>query len=268
MFFILKKKEIIIAILTTFIFFCIFSFFLYDTRLFAKEEILSYPDENMQHSNFVTDDVENRIHSIYEQEEKIAYLTFDDGPTQKVTPKVLDILDELDIKANFFLVGKHVEELPELVKREFESGHFLANHGYSHNNNKLYTSKTAFLNEIIKTDLAISNAIGQNYKSHLFRFPNGSMSKNHHSDKMNAIKYLKEIDYTYIDWNCLNNDSMKKYSNSELINNLKTSCQNKNTLVILMHDTGDVNKTYDVLADSIQFLKQQGYEFHTFHDFF
>ena len=84
--------------------------------------------------------------------------------------------------------------------------------------------------------------------------------------KKKAIKYLNEIDYTYIDWNSLNNDSMKKYSNAELLANLKKSSANKGTLVILMHDTGDVNKTYDILEDSINFLKSEGYEFKTFYD--
>ena len=92
------------------------------------------------------------------------------------------------------------------------------------------------------------------------------MSKIHYSDKQIAIKYLEEIDYTYIDWNALNNDSMKKYSNSELVTNLKKSIQNKGTLVILMHDTGDVNKTYDILQESINLIKSEGYEFKTFYE--
>lgn len=93
------------------------------------------------------------------------------------------------------------------------------------------------------------------------------MSKNNYTAKMHAINYLKDIDYTYIDWNALNNDSIKKYSKTALLNNLKKTSANKGTLVILMHDTGDVNKTYDVLEDSINYLKSQGYEFRTFYDF-
>ena len=77
---------------------------------------------------------------------------------------------------------------------------------------------------------------------------------------------LKEIDYTYVDWNALNNDSIKKYSKEQLLSNLKKSSKDKGTLVILMHDTGDVNNTYDVLEDSINYIKSQGYEFRTFYD--
>ena len=67
-------------------------------------------------------------------------------------------------------------------------------------------------------------------------------------------------------WNALNNDSIKKYSKEQLLSNLKKSSKDKGTLVILMHDTGDVNNTYDVLEDSINYIKSQGYEFRTFYD--
>lgn len=93
------------------------------------------------------------------------------------------------------------------------------------------------------------------------------MSKNHHQDKLKSIGYLKDFDYTYIDWNCLNQDSVQKCSKYQLLENLKKSSKGKNNLVILMHDTGDVNLTYDILEDSILYLKSQGYKFRTFYDF-
>ena len=72
------------------------------------------------------------------------------------------------------------------------------------------------------------------------------------------------MNYTYIDWNCLNNDSMKKYSNTQLLNNLKKSCKNKDTLVILMHDTKDVSNSSEALKESIEYLKSEGYTFENF----
>ena len=84
--------------------------------------------------------------------------------------------------------------------------------------------------------------------------------------KKEAVKLLKDINYTYIDWNCLNNDSVKKYNNSQLLNNLKKTCKGKNTLVILMHDTKDVSNSSNVLKESIQFLKSEGYIFKNFYD--
>lgn len=97
------------------------------------------------------------------------------------------------------------------------------------------------------------------------RFPGGS-SRKHHLSKDDCIEYLNEINYTYVDWNVLNNDGVKKYSDVQLLKNLKKSSQGKNTLVVLMHDAAFVNKTYNVLEDSILYLKEQGYTFKTFAD--
>ena len=74
------------------------------------------------------------------------------------------------------------------------------------------------------------------------------------------------MNYTYVDWNCLNNDSVKKYKSAQLLNNLKKSSKNKGTLIVLMHDTADVSNSSLVLKDSISYLKKQGYEFRNFYD--
>lgn len=208
-----------------------------------------------------------KITNLTKGTEKIAYLTFDDGPNIAVTPKVLDILKNEDIKATFFVIGKNVEKYPEIVKRAYEEGHYIANHGYDHNNNNLYKSSESFIEEVNKTDLAIGNAIGiENYCAKIFRFPNGYMSPQNKKKKIEAVSILERMKYTYIDWNCLNNDSVRKYSNKQLLDNLKKSAKNKNTLVILMHDTKDVNDSSEVLVDSINYLREQGYEFGNIYD--
>lgn len=212
--------------------------------------------------------LQDKLNNIYSSNEKIAYLTFDDGPTKIATREILDILKENNVKASFFVIGYRVKEFPDLVKREYEEGHFIANHGYSHQNSKLYKDKNSFINEILSTDEAISEAIGINdYHSYIFRFPNGSKSNSYSVAKNNSKEYLKEINYSYVDWNALNNDSIKKYSSSQLLNNLKQSCKDKKSLVILMHDTCDVNKSYIALDSSIKYLKEEGYIFRTFKDF-
>lgn len=220
------------------------------------------------HNSVFNEEFISKITNLTKGEEKIAYLTFDDGPTTSVTPKVLDILKEQNVKATFFVIGKSVEAHPEIVKRAYEEGHYIANHGYSHNNSKLYKSLDSFKNEIEKTDSAIGKALGKDdYCSHIFRFPNGFMSSNYKSKKKEAAKLLSQMNYAYIDWNCLNNDSIKKYSSSQLLSNLKKSCKNKNTLVVLMHDTKDVSNSSLALEDSISYLKSQGYTFRNFYSF-
>lgn len=156
----------------------------------------------------VSDEFIEKIKNLTSGSEKVAYLTFDDGPTTSVTPKILDILKEENIKASFFVIGKYVDSHPEIVKRAYEEGHYIANHGYSHNNSILYKSSESFISEVKKTDLAIGKAIGvEDYCSHLFRFPNGFMAPLYKSQKEKAVLLLLEMNYTYIDWNCLNKDS-------------------------------------------------------------
>lgn len=242
------------------IFFIIFSMYFYYHNPFSMAVELSI-------NNGLDDNAKEKIMSLTKGTEKIAYLTFDDGPTLRATPRVLDILKEENVKASFFVIGKYVDKHPELVKRAYDDGHYIANHGYDHSNKKLYESNASFINEVKKTDIEIGKAIGiDNYCSHIFRFPNGYMSPNNKSQKKVSAKLLQEMDYVYVDWNCLNNDSVKRYSNYQLLNNLKKSAKNKGTLVVLMHDTSDVNDTPSILKDSIDYLKSEGYVFKNFYD--
>lgn len=258
--FIISKKKIWITCFIILIIAMIcFSYFIIKTpKTFAVE---------LSNNSVISDEFKDKISNLTNGEEKIAYLTFDDGPTVSATPKILDILKEEDVKATFFVIGKYVEEHPEIVKHAYEEGHYIANHGYDHNNTTLYRSEESFINEIKKTDIAIGKAIGiEDYCSYIFRFPNGYMSSQNKEKKKQATILLSKMNYTYIDWNCLNNDSMKKYTKEQLLKNLKKTSKDKNTLVILMHDTKDVSNSSDVLKDSIEYLKSQGYKFENFYD--
>ena len=253
--FLLNKKIFIVAFLLLILFIC-FIFYFSNTVLLASS-----------YSTNESDKFIDNINNIFKSDKKIAYLTFDDGPSSLITPKILDILKSENIKATFFVIGKKVEEHPEIVNRAYKEGHYIANHGYSHNNSILYKNTDSFINEIKKTDLAIGNAIGiSNYCSHVFRFPNGFMSNIYKDKKNKYVNYLSDIKYTYIDWNALNKDSEQKYTKEQLLNNLISSSKNKNTLVILMHDTNDVNDSSIILKDSIDYLKSQSYEFKNFYD--
>lgn len=277
----MKKKRLLFLCFTILLMIVLAYFFLFRTTIIKDEEHIYLPSiptansysfselyqEFQSNSTMIlTPEKRDNITSIYEQKEKIAYLTFDDGPTNRCTPDILDILKENHITATFFVIGQRVEQNPELVKRAYEEGHFIANHTYSHQDQKLYQNRESFLEEILKTDKAISNAIGiENYHSHLFRFPCGSMVN--YNVKKKYISYLEEIDYTYLDWNCLNNDGVQKASSTTLLQYLKDTSRNKNTLVVLMHDSGDLNLTQNVLQSSIDYLKSEGYRFKSMKDF-
>ncbi len=191
--------------------------------------------------------------------EKVAYLTFDDGPTANITPKVLDILKEKNVKATFFTLGKMVASYPEMAKREAAEGHILANHSYSHEYKNIYASPQSLLSEIKKTEEVIVNTVGEESYTRVFRFPGGSFEKR--AELKNA---LLDIDYVYLDWNALNGDAEgQNVPVEKQMSNLKKSTQGMDSVVILMHDAATKQTTVDALPQIIDYLKEQGYTFRT-----
>jgi len=207
-----------------------------------------------------------KMNNLYKSEDKTAYLTFDDGPSKTVTPLILDLLKQEQIKATFFVLGSRIEFYPDLVKREYKEGHFIANHGYSHVYKSIYSTPEAVLDEYNKTERLIQQAIGlQEYNSHLFRFPGGSYGGKYAQIKQEAIEILKQNNIEFINWNALTNDSAGANTKEELMANLMETVGDKTNVVILMHDAGDKILTYEILPDIINYLKEKGYTFKNFY---
>ena len=213
------------------------------------------------------DTTKERMKNIYSNhEEKIVYLTFDDGPSKTVTPLILDLLKQENIKATFFVLGSRAELNPELIKREYNEGHYIANHGYSHVYSKIYESKESVLEEYIKTRDIVGNILQNGYDGHLFRFPGGSTGGKYKVLKADAKNFLLENDVASIDWNSLSQDAAGAKTKEALVQNVIDSVGNKNTVVILMHDAGDKILTYESLIDVINYLREQGYTFKNFYN--
>jgi len=100
-------------------------------------------------------------------------MTFDDGPSDKLTPKLLDILAAHHIKATFFVVGQNAADYPEILKRALKEGHEIANHSWSHPN-FAKMSDEAVRRELKRTDDAITAACGE--RPTLLRPPYGSIT--------------------------------------------------------------------------------------------
>lgn len=211
-------------------------------------------------------EAQNRLSNIYHSGEKTVYLTFDDGPSRTVTPLILDLLKQENIKATFFVLGARVELNPSIVRREYEEGHFIANHGYSHIYSNIYSSIDAVLEEYNKTNSAIQTAIGLEYNGHLFRFPGGSTGGKYHALKKEAKQALQDNQIGCIDWNALSNDAAGAKTKEALLENVKKTVGDKQTVVILMHDAGDKILTYEVLPEIIAYLREKGYAFKNFYN--
>ena len=214
-----------------------------------------------------TDKWKQSVEHIYSSDKKRAFLTFDDGPSD-VTPIILDTLKQENIKATFFVLGQRVEQKPDMVKRMYDEGHFIANHGYSHVYDSIYSSKEAVLDEFNKCNTAVQNAIGDNeYNSHLFRFPGGSIGGKYSELKLQAKDLLKQNGIESVDWNALNGDAETNDLTPEFeLERLQCTVQGKNSVVILMHDSPLKKVTAESLSQLIGYLRNEGYEFNNFYD--
>lgn len=189
---------------------------------------------------------------------KIAYLSFDDGPSKTVTPQILKTLDKYGIKATFFVLGSMAEKNPSILKSIYSKGHSIGHHSYSHNYKYIYSSYNNFLGEINRTEKIFKNILGKDFSSKLLRFPGGSFE----SYKKPYKDALIKKGYRVYDWNALNGDTESKNpSTAKLISRLKETSRGKNKLIILMHDSNGKENTAKSLPAIIEYLKSQGYSF-------
>ncbi|MFY0543548.1 exo-beta-N-acetylmuramidase NamZ domain-containing protein [Brevibacillus sp. H7] len=203
--------------------------------------------------------------------DKVAYLTFDDGPSP-VTRLVLDTLKQHGVKATFFVVGKNVPGNEAVLKRAVAEGHVIGGHSYSHDYRIIYKDMDSFFTDLEQGNRIIEKATG--IKPTVFRFPGGStntISKKYqdpliysqHEPIMRKIKAeVKRRGYTFIDWNVDNGDAKSnQYTASAAIDNVKRQANDQRELVILMHDSATKLATAKALPAIIEYLKAEGYRF-------
>lgn len=219
-------------------------------------------------------EVQNRLTAWnYQREdnEKVAYLTFDDGPAEYVTDEILDVLKQKDVKATFFVLGSMVDKndyAKRALKRIVKEGHAIGNHGYCHRYDVLYPGDVvnvdSFMADMKKSEDAMKEVLGESFSTNVIRFPGG-----HGSWDTSAIDpILHEKGYSYIDWNTLNGDAESQgLSSDQLLARLKETVNdlegNNDVIVVLMHDTDAKQSTAQYLGNAIDYLKSQGYEFKT-----
>jgi peptidoglycan/xylan/chitin deacetylase (PgdA/CDA1 family) len=209
------------------------------------------------------------VRQIYFSDEKQVYLTFDDGPSKEITPKILDILKEEDVTATFFVLGSRVELNPDMLVREYNEGHYIANHGYSHKYSQIYTSVDTVYEEYSKTEQAIQTALGiPDYHSYLFRFPGGSSGGPYDSLKAKAKADMISRGIACTNWNALTGDAEGNTDKQSLLNRMISTIGDSQSIILLMHDSADKTYTAEALPDVIKYFKDRGYTFKNFYEIF
>lgn len=183
---------------------------------------------------------------------KVVALTFDDGPTPKWTPKVLQVLKDNHVRATFFVIGSHATQRPLLLKEEVDAKMEVGNHGFQHiilrNKSADAVKQEIQQNEALLTSLGVP-------KPRVYRLPAGS------SDTT-ALKVLGEMGYKVIGWSVDTRDWRRRYSADHMAKLVEK--QAAPGAIIIFHDGPNSSQaTVDAVKQIIPALKAQGYTFDT-----
>lgn len=199
--------------------------------------------------------------------EKIVFLTFDDGPSENNTSRILNILNKHNVKASFFVVGNKVDSYPNIVRKLKNSGMCILSHSYSHNYKTIYKDVDSFFYDLNKCNEAIEKVTGEKTKSYV-RLPGGSDNLVCNGKVLADIRNkLISNGIDYVDWNVCSGDAMSRTVDARILKkNVMNQCSMNDFAVVLMHDGYYKTTTVDALNDTIEYLKENNFKFRTFDD--
>lgn len=202
--------------------------------------------------------VERKMKINSKKGDKVVYLTFDDGPSQR-TLEILDTLDKYNIKATFFVINQENESNLDIYKEIVNRGHTIGIHSYSHVYKKIYNSVEDYLDDFYKMFNLIYEMTG--VKPELFRFPGGSINAYNVENYQEIIAEMTRRGFTYHDWNVSSGDAKNGATKDSVFNSIVKGTTNYNKAVVLMHDSLNKKYTSESLSDVIETLQTKGYRF-------
>lgn len=186
------------------------------------------------------------------RDEKVIYLTFDEGSLETYVKEIVDVLDKYGIKATFFLCKKYIEENAELIKKMISSGHSIGNHTFHHLNMPSLATKERFgeyLSEIRDTEDAFYEITGKKMEK-IYRDPRGEWS-------FRDLQIMKDLGYRTYFYSANHNDFSGELSKEEALNELTKRYHNG--AIYLIHPNNKGN--YEALEPFIEEMKKQGFSF-------
>ena len=202
-------------------------------------------------------------------EDKVVYLTFDDGPS-KTTESVLDVLQAEGVPATFFVMAaENNEKYLPVLERTAAEGHLIALHTCTHEYKEIYQSAGAYWDDLAALREKLLPYVPAEQEIRWIRFPGGSSNTvSHRYGGSGIMKQLMaeagERGLTYVDWNVSAEDAVGGHpSASTIYNNIIHGVDGKNVCIVLMHDTSATKNTAAALPDVIRWFKNAGYRFDT-----
>ncbi len=222
-------------------------------QLIAEQNYLQLPSGYVIRK-FAEDTVPGKGHKLI--------LTFDDGPSEQWTPKILDILERENVPATFFIVGINAEQNIPILQREYRDGFEIGNHTFTHHNIADMSLQRAAL-EMKLTRLLIESITG--HSTILFRAPYNADSEPQTYEELAPIERSRRENYLTVNESIDPNDWAPGVSADSIFNRVVSQVEDRNASIILLHDAGGDTRqaTIDALPRIIDYFKKRGYVFAT-----
>ena len=180
-------------------------------------------------------------------DDRVAYLTIDDGPVNGVTDQILDVLVQRQIKATFFCVGDNIRKYPDLFQRIIDEGHSVGNHTYHHCNG-LTTSTKTFLSDVAECEAEMEK---YGVSTKLFRPPHGKLRP--------SQKRALQQKYEIVLWDVLTHDYNPDYSPRQIVEIVKRYTRVGS--IINFHDSIKArDNVLNALPECVDWLISEGYQ--------
>lgn len=191
-----------------------------------------------------------------EPEEKVIYLTFDDGPSE-FTERLLEILREYDVKATFFVCNTDYVHLLTDIAAE---GHAIGIHSVTHDYYSIYAGEEAYFADLFSMQQIIEEKTG--IITTLVRFPGGgsnTVSRFNEGIMSRLAVCLRDMGFQYFDWNVDSDDAGNARTTRRVVKNVTEGIENRHYAVVLQHDTKDFS--VEAVEQIIIWGLENGYEF-------
>ena len=195
---------------------------------------------------------------------KIAYLTFDDGPT-KNTPLLLSTLKSLNVRATFFVVGVNCQKFPDAVRQEASAGHAVGIHSWTHQYSYIYASMTDFMQDFNRLRNYVTQQLGR--EPDICRFPGGTnntVSLRYGRDHImrQVVRQVESMNIRPIDWNVSPEDAVERVpSSGTIVRRVIRQTGGQHRPVILLHDLSRSTNTVNAVPQIVRSLRVEGYSF-------
>lgn len=201
----------------------------------------------------------------FEIKEKVVVLTFDDGPSSNVTNKILDVLEQNNIRASFFVIGSNLNRNEFTTERMCKLNMELYPHTNTHDYKYIYSKVENYFVDLKNCISNINNFTHEIRKPSFIRMPGGSDNAIAKNDVLSKIKsIIRNNKVYYIDWNIDSTDALNNTRTKEdIVSTIRKYGATYKIEVILMHDTNAKVSTSESLQEIIDFYNENGYKFKT-----